>query len=85
MAAIPCTEIRRKPVLRASIASTTPRLPTRPRPAGGRALEHGRGTELGTPDGRRARGGRYQTMFDLQAQRFNPAEDEEGRRYDVLA
>ena len=25
-----------------------------------------------------ARGGRYRTMFDLQAQRFSAAEDEEG-------
>jgi hypothetical protein len=31
-----------------------------------------------------ALGGRYRTMFDLQAQRFTN-EDEEGRRYDVLA
>jgi hypothetical protein len=29
-----------------------------------------------------ALGGRYRTMFDLQAQRF---EEEEGRVYDVLA
>ena len=29
--------------------------------------------------------GRYKTMFDLQAQRFNAAEDEEGKGYDVLA
>ena len=32
-----------------------------------------------------ALGGRYQTMFDLQAQRFNAVEDEEGTAYDVLA
>jgi hypothetical protein len=31
-----------------------------------------------------ALGGRYRTMFDLQARRFT-SEDEEGRRYDVLA
>jgi hypothetical protein len=31
-----------------------------------------------------AMGGRYRTMFDLQAQRFI-AEDEEGMSYDVLA
>jgi hypothetical protein len=31
-----------------------------------------------------ALGGRYRTMFDLQAQRFVP-EDEEGVTYDVLA
>ena len=48
-------------------------------------LEQGRVIELGTHDELIARGGRYQTMFDLQAQRFNAAEDEEGRRYDVLA
>jgi ATP-binding cassette, subfamily B, bacterial len=48
-------------------------------------LEHGRVIELGTHDELMARGGRYQTMFDLQAQRFNAAEDEEGKRYDVLA
>ena len=32
-----------------------------------------------------ALGGRYHTMFELQAQRFNAAEDEEGVVYDVLA
>jgi hypothetical protein len=31
------------------------------------------------------KGGRYRTMFDLQAQRFIAAEDEEGKVYDVLA
>jgi ABC-type multidrug transport system fused ATPase/permease subunit len=48
-------------------------------------LEHGRVIELGTHDELMALGGRYQTMFELQAQRFNAAEDEEGKRYDVLA
>ena len=48
-------------------------------------LEGGRVVELGTHDDLMARNGRYRTMFDLQAQRFNAAEDEEGRRYDVLA
>jgi ABC-type multidrug transport system fused ATPase/permease subunit len=48
-------------------------------------LEHGRVIELGTHDELMARGGRYQTMFELQAQRFNAAEDEEGKSYDVLA
>ena len=48
-------------------------------------LEHGRVIELGSHDELMARGGRYQAMFDLQAQRFNAAEDEEGQRYDVLA
>jgi ABC-type multidrug transport system fused ATPase/permease subunit len=47
-------------------------------------LEHGRVIELGTHDELMAAGGRYRTMFDLQAQRFG-AEDEEGQRYDVLA
>ncbi len=44
-------------------------------------LEKGRVIELGTHDELMALGGRYKTMFDLQAQRF--AEDEEGS-YDVL-
>ena len=38
-------------------------------------LEHGRVIELGTHDELMALGGRYRTMFDLQAQRF--AEEEE--------
>jgi ATP-binding cassette, subfamily B, bacterial len=46
-------------------------------------LEHGRVIELGTHDELMARGGRYRTMFDLQAQRFSEPE-EEGRSYDVL-
>jgi hypothetical protein len=29
-------------------------------------------------------GGRYRTMFDLQAQRFSATQDEEGVVYDVL-
>jgi ATP-binding cassette subfamily B protein len=48
-------------------------------------LERGRVVELGTHDELMALCGRYQTMFDLQAQRFNAAEDEEGQQYDVLA
>ncbi len=48
-------------------------------------LEQGRVVELGTHDELIALGGRYQTMFDLQAQRFNAAEDEEGKAYDLLA
>jgi ABC-type multidrug transport system fused ATPase/permease subunit len=48
-------------------------------------LERGRVVELGTHDELMALGGRYQTMFDLQAQRFNAVEDEEGKQYDVLA
>jgi ABC-type multidrug transport system fused ATPase/permease subunit len=46
-------------------------------------LEHGRVIELGTHDELMTKGGRYRTMFDLQAQRFT-AEDEEGTTYDVL-
>jgi ATP-binding cassette subfamily B protein len=47
-------------------------------------LEHGRVIELGTHDELMALAGRYRTMFDLQAQRFNVPE-EEGATYDVLA
>jgi ABC-type multidrug transport system fused ATPase/permease subunit len=48
-------------------------------------LEQGRVVELGTHDELMSKGGRYKTMFDLQAQRFTGAEDEEGTTYDVLA
>ncbi len=48
-------------------------------------LEHGRVIELGTHDELIALGGRYRTMFDLQAQRFTATEDEEGVSYDVLS
>jgi ATP-binding cassette subfamily B protein len=47
-------------------------------------LEHGRVIELGTHDELMALGGRYRTMFDLQAQRFQVPGDEEGTAYDVL-
>jgi ABC-type multidrug transport system fused ATPase/permease subunit len=47
-------------------------------------LEHGRVVELGTHDELMALAGRYRTMFDLQAQRFN-IPDEEGATYDVLS
>jgi ABC-type multidrug transport system fused ATPase/permease subunit len=47
-------------------------------------LEHGRVIELGTHDELMALGGRYRTMFDLQAKRFTAKEDEEGAMYDVL-
>jgi ABC-type multidrug transport system fused ATPase/permease subunit len=47
-------------------------------------LEHGRVVELGTHDELMAKGGRYRTMFELQAKRF-AAEDEEEATYDVLA
>jgi ATP-binding cassette subfamily B protein len=48
-------------------------------------LEQGRVIELGTHDELMAKGGRYRTMFDLQAQRFSAAEGEDGTSYDVLA
>jgi ATP-binding cassette, subfamily B, bacterial len=48
-------------------------------------LEHGRLVELGTHDELMRQGGRYRTMFDLQAQRFGADTDEEGAAYDVLA
>ncbi len=48
-------------------------------------LERGRVVELGTHDELMAKGGRYRTMFDLQAQRFAATADEEGAAYDVLA
>ena len=48
-------------------------------------LEHGRVIELGTHDELIAQGGRYRTMFDLQAQRFSGTEEEEGTVYDVLS
>jgi ATP-binding cassette, subfamily B, bacterial len=47
-------------------------------------LEHGRVIELGSHDELIALGGRYRTMFDLQAQRFHLAE-EEGTTYESLA
>ena len=48
-------------------------------------LENGAVVELGTHDELMALGGRYRTMFDLQAERFTATEDEEGVAYDVLA
>jgi ATP-binding cassette subfamily B protein len=47
-------------------------------------LEQGRVIELGTHDELMALGGRYRTMFDLQAQRFNVPEEEVGATYDTL-
>jgi ATP-binding cassette subfamily B protein len=47
-------------------------------------LEKGRVIELGTHEDLMALGGRYRTMFDLQAERFNAAEHDEGTVYDVL-
>ncbi|MBV8841549.1 MAG: ABC transporter ATP-binding protein [Bryobacterales bacterium] len=46
-------------------------------------LEHGKVVELGSHDELMARGGRYRTMFDLQASRFGE-EEEEGAVLDVL-
>jgi ABC-type multidrug transport system fused ATPase/permease subunit len=49
-------------------------------------LEGGRVVELGTHDELMVLGGRYRTMFDLQASRFGSnGEAEEGVTYDVLA
>ena len=47
-------------------------------------LEHGQVVELGNHDQLMALGGRYRTMFDLQAQRFHLPE-EEGTTYESLA
>jgi ABC-type multidrug transport system fused ATPase/permease subunit len=47
-------------------------------------VENGRVVELGSHEELMARGGRYRTMFDLQAKRFGAAENEEGVAYDVL-
>jgi len=47
-------------------------------------LEHGRVIELGTHDELMAAGGRYRTMFDLQASRFG-GEDDEGVSLDAPA
>jgi len=48
-------------------------------------LEKGRVVELGSHDELMALGGRYRTMFDLQARRFTADMDEEGAAYEVLA
>ncbi len=48
-------------------------------------LERGRVVELGTHDELMALGGRYRTMFELQAQRFHASEEEIGKTYDVLS
>ncbi len=51
-------------------------------------LEHGHVIELGSHDELMARRGRYQTMFDLQAERFSsaaPIDGEEEAVFDVLA
>jgi ABC-type multidrug transport system fused ATPase/permease subunit len=46
-------------------------------------LEHGRVVELGTHEELMAAGGRYRTMFDLQASRFGE-DGEQGADLDVL-
>jgi len=48
-------------------------------------LEHGRVVELGSHDELMALGGRYKTMFQLQAKRFEASMDEEGVVLDVLS
>jgi len=47
-------------------------------------VEDGRVVEIGSHDELMARDGRYRTMFELQAQRFDVTADEEGVEYDVL-
>ena len=47
-------------------------------------VEDGRVVEIGSHDELMAMGGRYRTMFELQAQRFDVTADEEGVEYDVL-
>jgi ABC-type transport system involved in cytochrome bd biosynthesis fused ATPase/permease subunit len=47
-------------------------------------IEQGRVVELGTHDALMAQGGRYRTMFDLQASRFGAETDEEGAAYERL-
>jgi ATP-binding cassette subfamily B protein len=47
-------------------------------------VEDGRVVELGSHAELMAAGGRYRTMFDLQASRFGSEEAEEGATYDVL-
>jgi ABC-type multidrug transport system fused ATPase/permease subunit len=45
-------------------------------------LEHGKVVELGTHDELMALGGRYHTMFQLQASRFGEGSEEEGEQLD---
>jgi ABC-type multidrug transport system fused ATPase/permease subunit len=47
-------------------------------------VEDGRVAELGSHAELMSLGGRYRTMFELQAQRFDLTADEEGVEYDVL-
>jgi ABC-type multidrug transport system fused ATPase/permease subunit len=48
-------------------------------------LERGRVAELGSHEELIALGGRYRTMFELQAERFGTTEADEGVVYEVLA
>jgi len=48
-------------------------------------LEHGRVIELGTHDELMALAGRYWTMFNLQAHRFQTPDEEVGTTYDALS
>jgi ATP-binding cassette, subfamily B, bacterial len=48
-------------------------------------LENGRVIELGTHDELMALGGRYRTMFNLQAHRFQIPDEEVGTTYDALS
>jgi ATP-binding cassette subfamily B protein len=45
-------------------------------------LEHGRVVELGSHDELMALGGRYRTMFELQASRFGAVSEDEGEKLD---
>jgi hypothetical protein len=46
-------------------------------------LERGKLVELGNHDELMRLGGRYRTMFDLQASRFGKASDEEGEKLEA--
>jgi ATP-binding cassette subfamily B protein len=47
-------------------------------------VENGKVIELGSHDELMAHGGRYRTMFELQARRFGEAEEDEGVTHEVL-
>lgn len=47
-------------------------------------LEHGRLVELGTHDELMALGGRYRTMFDLQASRFSDPAEQQGEPLETI-